>query len=199
MIRRRIRPDRAGGCQLHLPAAERQLLESLPSQLVGVLKALDLDTDEVPANLRRLFPRAYVADEEAEAAFRASTRSELAEAHREALEIVAATARQRVLDPDQMASWMAALNDLRLVLGTALGVTEDVQQMPASAADNEAMIYHYLTLLQSELIDVMESSLPPAVPGADEGVPDDPWGEPLGGLRWDGTPAPRSPFEDEDS
>ena len=31
------------------------------------------------------------------------------------------------------------------------------------------------------------------MPGADDLVPDDHWGEPPGGLRWDGTPQPARP------
>ena len=54
----------------------------------------------------------------------------------------------------------------------------------------EWIAYHYLGGLQSELIDILEGSLPDPVPGADDLVPDDHWGEPPGGLRWDGTPQP---------
>ena len=43
------------------------------------------------------------------------------------------------------------------------------------------------------MIDLLSDALPPPLDGADEDVPDDPWGEPLGGLRWDGTPLPEAP------
>lgn len=193
VIRRRIRPLRRGqGCQLNLPAEERKLLEMLPSELAGVLKGLDLERP-MPDNLRRLFPRAYVRDEEAERAYAESTHADLLASHKEALDLLASTANATSLDADQMAAWMTALNDLRLVLGTVLNVTDEESWDPSSPVDSEVVIYHYLTMLQSELIDVMERWLPDPVPGADEHVPDDPWGEPLGGLRWDGTPQPEWP------
>jgi hypothetical protein len=193
MIRRRIRPLRRGkGCQLNLPAEERQLLKMLPAELAAVLAALDAGSPP-PDNLRRLFPRAYVSDDEAEQSFAASTRPELSERHQEALRTLADTAHSTALDEEQMAGWMTALNDLRLVLGTVLEVTDDESWIPDGPVDSEVVIYHYLTMLQSELIDVMEQLLPEPVPGADDLAPDDPWGEPLGGLRWDGTPQPQWP------
>ena len=63
-----------------------------------------------------------------------------------------------------------------------LGVTEDEAE---SASDNmhqaEWIAYHYLGGLQSELIDILSEELPDPVPGADDQVPDDHWGEPPGG------------------
>ncbi len=198
MRRRRIRPARRGpGCQLNLPPEERQLLESLPDQLAGVLAGLDLEGGEVPESLRRIFPRAYVSDDKAERAFVAATRGELAASHRQALETLRGTAQASVLGPEEMSAWLTALNDLRLVLGTVLDVRDDEDWVPPAPVESEFVIYQYLTLLQAELIEVMEEALPPPMPGADDALPEDPWGDPLGGLRWDGTPQPRSPFGDK--
>ncbi|MGH9297013.1 MAG: DUF2017 family protein [Acidimicrobiales bacterium] len=190
MSRRRIRPAKRGaGCDLKLPAEERRLLETLPTELSSVIAALD-SSAPVPEALRRLFPRAYVSDEEAQQAYAAATHVELAESHRVALETLASTAHETSLTSEQMGEWMSALNDLRLVLGTVLGVSDHDEWLPPGPAESEVVIYHYLTMLQSELIEAMEQSLPEPVPGADDQAPEDPWGEPLGGLRWDGTPEP---------
>jgi len=51
----RIRRTRSGAFELRLPAGERELLRSLPSQLRSVLRSDD------PA-LERLFPPAYADD-----------------------------------------------------------------------------------------------------------------------------------------
>ncbi|MHB8457821.1 MAG: DUF2017 family protein, partial [Acidimicrobiales bacterium] len=118
---------------------------------------------------------------------------ELLDSHQMALTTLAQSAHATKLDEDQMAAWTTALNDLRLVLGSVLGVTDNEAWVPQGAESSEVVIYQYLTLLQSELIDAMERWLPEPVPGADDLVPDDPWGEPLGGLRWDGTPQPEWP------
>ncbi|HET9092623.1 MAG TPA: DUF2017 family protein [Acidimicrobiales bacterium] len=193
MFRRRIRPARSRqGCELHLPPEERRLLASLPSQLQAVLDATE-SSREVPDSLKRLFPPAYVRDDEAQASFREATHSELTASHQAALAVLADSADAARLDEEQMAAWMTALNDLRLVLGTVLQVTDDGVAGDQDPQSSELVIYHYLTMLQSELIDVMERWLPEPVPGADDLVPDDPWGEPLGGLRWDGTPQPTWP------
>lgn len=164
----------------------------LPGELATVLKGLDL-SHELPDSVRRLFPPAYVRDDEAQTAYATATRAELLESHAHALAVLAASAHADSLDEEQMTAWMGALTELRLVLGSVLGVTDDAAWEPEEPEDPEVLIYRYLTVLQAELIDVMEPWLPEPVPGADDLVPEDPWGEPLGGLRWDGTPQPEWP------
>lgn len=192
-MRRRVRPLRKRrGCELHLPAEERRLLEEMPAQLVAGLRSLDLD-QPMPDSVRRLFPVAYSRDDEAQHAFADSTRRELLERHLSSLQMLSEHAQARELGEETMEAWLHALTDLRLVLGTVLGVTDDEAGVPDDAPQQEVVVYQYLTLLQAELIDVMEQWLPEPLPGADEAVPDDPWGEPLGDLRWDGTPRPEWP------
>jgi hypothetical protein len=104
------------------------------------------------------------------------------------------TAKATWLDDEQLVAWLAALNDLRLALGSMLGVTEDELEPPMGDAHRaEWIAYMYLGGLQSEVIDILELTLPDPVRGADDLVPEDHWGEPPGGLRWDGTPMPRDP------
>ncbi|MDA8264137.1 MAG: DUF2017 family protein [Actinomycetota bacterium] len=143
----------------------------------------------VPSALRRLFPPAYTRDDEAELNYVHMARPGLLEHHREALQTLAETANAKKLDPVQLQRWMTALNDVRLVLGTALDVREDMDAF-GGTMPVQMLYYQYLSGLQSELVDFLCSGLPEAVPGADDLIPDDPWGEPLGGLRWDGTPQP---------
>ena len=50
---------------------------------------------------------------------------------------------------------MQSLNDLRLTVGTRLGVTEDWSE--AAAEDPSSALYDWLTWLQSTCIDAMES------------------------------------------
>lgn len=195
MLRRRFRPAASGGCTVRLTGPERELLRTLPEEVEAALEALEQADEEaegeaaVPPSLRRLFPVAYSTDDEAERRYRALTRRQLSEHHRQALETLASSAGASELDEEQMLSWLSALNDLRLVLGTVLGVT-DHDDAPFRLSSRQHVVYAYLSGLEEELIGVVSGGLPPPVPGADDAVPEDPWGEPLGGLRWDGTPLP---------
>jgi len=147
--------------------------------------------DELPDALRRLLPTAYATDPEAERAFVAMTREDLLEHHRDSLETMSRTAKATWLDEEQLVSWLAALNDLRLSLGSMLGATEEEAEPPgAQLHPAEWIAYLYLGGLQSELIDLLEGTLPDPIPGADDLVPEDLWGDPPGDLRWDGTPQP---------
>jgi len=194
-FRRRIRPARGGGYEVRLAGEERELLAALPLQLISLLDDVgDEPPGDLPDALRRLLPPAYTTDPDAERAYVSITRQDLLEHHRGSLETMSTTAKATRLDSEQLAAWLAALNDLRLVLGSMLGVSEDDLEAPAGSQHQaEWIAYHYLGGLQSELIDILMESLPDPVPGADDQVPDDHWGEPPGGLRWDGTPRPESP------
>ncbi|HEX3648937.1 MAG TPA: DUF2017 domain-containing protein [Pseudonocardiaceae bacterium] len=61
------------------------------------------------------------------------------------------------LTPEQADAWLTALNDVRLALGTALDVTED---MPDQLPDDDPRephleVYHWLTWVQESLIQAM--------------------------------------------
>lgn len=188
--RRRIRRNRRGGYDLQLPEIERALLENLPGQLATTLDEVAA-TGTVPDELRRLFPHAYPTNEEAEFGYQAVTRGRLVSHHQEALALLASTAQASHLSDEEADGWLAALNDLRLALGTRLGVTEEPQEVSESDDSYPDWIcYQYLSYLQTEAIDAMAGALPPPRPGADDLLPEDPWGDAPGGLRWDGTPRP---------
>jgi hypothetical protein len=221
--RRRIRPSARGGFEVRLPPEERALLSHLPRQLDELLAtatdpaasgaedaaevarprdrtraaSADAGGPEVPGiqdPLRRLFPPAYLRDEAAEAAYVGLVRSELVTHHRESLALLLRTADATRLTSEELEAWLAALNDLRLVIGSSLGVTEtmpDLDERDPRYA--EWVCYSYLSYLENEVVDALAGVLPPAAPGADDEAPEDPWGEPPGGLRWDGTPLPGEP------
>ncbi|HUZ19947.1 MAG TPA: DUF2017 family protein [Acidimicrobiales bacterium] len=222
--RRRIRPDARGSFEVRLPPEERALLAHLPRQLDELLatatdpaapgaddgaevarprdrtrapRAGGADDPEKPGvqdPLRRLFPPAYLRDEAAEAAYVGIVRAELVAHHRETLALLLRTADATRLTGEELEAWLAALNDLRLVIGSSLGVTETMAELdehdPRYA---EWVCYSYLSYLENEVVDALAGVLPPATPGADDEAPEDPWGEPPGGLRWDGTPLPGGP------
>ena len=158
---------------------ERGLLASLIDQLIdfvepeeprpdadplAALVGID-DTAEKPDDpaLARLFPDAYPDDAEASADFRRFTERSLREAKvanaravRAELVDVTGTATITVSDATSGA-WLGVLNDLRLALGTRIGITEDYSDELADLPDEDPRagvlhIYDWLTFLQETLV-----------------------------------------------
>lgn len=143
-----------------LAPQEMQLLEQMPSQLREVFDAPATDPGAA-----RLFPRAYLdpTEEEAELEYEALVQPDLLRQRLDALTLVTASFDRAItagewheiaLTPDDVAAWLGVLNDLRLVLGTRLGVTEDERQMDDHDPNLAAFaVYDWLTYLQGELIE----------------------------------------------
>jgi hypothetical protein len=144
--RRRVRRTRAGSYQLRLPAEERDLLRALPGHMREMLESDD-------PSLRRLFPPAYVDDPEREADYRSLMRGDLLDRRQAALATVEQTIDATVLDEEQLTGWLAALNDLRLVIGTRLEVSEDMEEPDDDDPSAPAYaLYHYLGWLQEQVV-----------------------------------------------
>jgi len=151
MFRRPIRRTRSGNYQLNLGAPERALLATLAPQLKELL------TDPNQPGLRRLFPPAYGDEQDAEheEEYRRLMQEDLVARHEEALEVLAETANANELNPEQMEAWMRALNQLRLVLGTRLDVTEEDDF--AATEDPERQVYYLLGYLQECVVEALSS------------------------------------------
>jgi hypothetical protein len=142
---------RDGRYRLRLSADERNLLRTLPAQLLAIL-----GTDD-PA-LRRLAPPAYQDDPEREAEYRRLVGDDLLEQRREALRVMADTVDAESLGPEEMAAWLGALNDLRLVLGTRLDVTEELYEEGVSDDDPRApafALFGYLGWLEEQVVEAL--------------------------------------------
>lgn len=187
----RLRRLRNGTYAVHLPPDERALLGVLPQQLLAALELLESDDDLTPDTARRILPIAHPRDAKAEENYIRRHRPSLLARHMESLDLIARTAESNKLSADELDLWLTAINDLRLALGVTLGVTEEqVEPDPDSPDFADWIVYFYLSFLQGEILEVLEDDLPPSTPGAGADLPEDPWGDPLGGLRWDGTPLP---------
>jgi hypothetical protein len=154
--KRRIERARDGSYALRLPAEERELLRQLPDELGTMLEVAPED----PA-LRRLFPHTY-EDEQVEDAYQEVVGDELLSGRRRALQVIAETAHAERLTPDQAQSWLTALNDLRLVLGTRLDVKEEELLSDLRPDDPRApdlALYAYLSWLQEQLVEALSSEL----------------------------------------
>jgi hypothetical protein len=151
----RIRRTRRGRFQLRLPDQERDLLRTLPRQLADLL-----DSDD--PSLVRLRPPAYPEDPEADAEYQRLVGDDLMTARRRALETMERTVDARELDAGELADWMGALNDLRLVLGTRLDVTEETRVEDFPSDDPRAaqfLLYAYLGWLQEQAVEALAQTL----------------------------------------
>jgi len=126
VIRRRVRRGRDGTFELRIPKDERDLLRSVGPQLREVLvrQATAIEAGADPA-VDRLFPEAYPDDDDRQAEFRLLAHDSLLESHLGALAVLEETADADRLDEDQLLAWMRAVNNVRLVLGTRLEVTQE--------------------------------------------------------------------------
>ncbi|HET7312192.1 MAG TPA: DUF2017 domain-containing protein [Mycobacteriales bacterium] len=162
---------------VRLDAAERSVLASLLGAVRSLLAADEdaadadplaafvgmsegpVETPEDPV-LLRLLPDAY-ADAEQSAEFRRLTDSDVRARKNEAIDRVlddVSTAERVDLDLDEgLGMWVQAINDVRLVLGTRLDVTEDwpetLDELPPD--DPRAALYDFygwLSALQERLV-----------------------------------------------
>ena len=149
-LHRRIARRRDGRFDLRLPDAERALLRELPAQL----RSLMFEGD---SSLARLFPPAYPDDPERDAEYHRLMDEDLRARHLAALDVVERTVDASVVDMEELLGWLAALNDLRLVLGTRLDVTEEVHELPEDDPDAGAFaVYSYLGWLQEQVVAALD-------------------------------------------
>ena len=135
----------------------------IPTLLVDLGNQLDEMLDADTPDLRRLFPTAYAGDEEKDAGYQILARSSLTDQRRAAIETVRRTAESEILTEDELTDWMALTNDLRLVLGTRLDVSEDDDGSDLDADTPEANlleIYHLLGAVLHEIVAALSSGLP---------------------------------------
>lgn len=112
---------------------------------------------EDPA-LARLFPDGYSDDEHASADFRRFTEQDLRAQKLGALTSVrdslSGWTGKSSVTSQQAQDWLKAINDLRLVLGTRLEITAEVETN-FEADEPGIHLYNYLTYLQGTLIDAL--------------------------------------------
>ena len=61
------------------------------------------------------------------------------------------------MSSEELESWLGALNDLRLVLGTRLGVTEQTYDEPPR--DPGLALYGWLTWLEGTIVEALAAEL----------------------------------------
>ncbi|MBK5289903.1 MAG: DUF2017 family protein [Acidimicrobiia bacterium] len=161
------------GVVVTLESGEVELLENLVGQVRAVLTGGVPEHGSDPVR-DRLFPRAYVdpTEDRAERDFQSVVHEDLVLAKSAAIEALVAgldggrTKRgttEVTLDREGMEQWLAALNDVRLAFGAALGITEDRDPFEELPDDDPRAgglaVLDWLGYLQSELLDVMMETM----------------------------------------
>jgi len=145
---------RRGLIRMQFDEVEAGILATLLDDLAEVLELLD-PTDPV---YRRLYPAGYRDDAEAAAEFRELTEDSLRESRAVRLgqcrAMLPEGGGQLELDAEDAERWLAVLNDLRLALGTRLGVTEEDEPVidPEDPSAQTRAVYYWLTALQDSLV-----------------------------------------------
>ena len=155
--RRPVVPNGDGTFSLDLREEEQALIAAIAPDLRSLLA--DDPGDEM---LTRLFPTARPDDPDAEAEYREMVRDELVSKRVARLEMVADLAEATVLNQEELAAWMGAVNDIRLVLGTRLEVSEEDEFDDVEGDDPEAVArsaYWFLGWLLEHLVEASASEL----------------------------------------
>jgi Domain of unknown function (DUF2017) len=156
MARSSIERTRSGEYRLRLNDAERALLRMLHAEL-----RMLLDEPSDP-DLQRLFPPAH-EDPEREAEYRGLVGDQLLDGRTRALETVERALEGETLSAEEADAWLRVLNDLRLILGTRLDVTEETMLQELDRDDPKAQelaVYGYLSWLQEQLVAALAADVP---------------------------------------
>ena len=141
------------------PAASTDLFDDLEKMFSESAAA----PPEAPADpvLARLLPDAYTGDPEAAGEFRKYTESSLREAKKYFAQTLVETIPPKggrvKLTADQARDWLRALNDVRLMFGVRLEVTEDFEDQLAALDPKDPRlaafeVYAWLGTLQESLV-----------------------------------------------
>jgi hypothetical protein len=164
-----VKISRAAGdtVRVRMAVPEADTLTSLLTDLINALQPGALDPKD-PV-YRRLYPDGYHESAEAADAFRSLTESSLQEERlgraEQCLAGLASAGRaptglgkgkiDATLDAETGQRWLQVLNDMRLAIGTRIGITEDDASFDFDPADEDSMpraIYAYLTGVQDALV-----------------------------------------------
>jgi Domain of unknown function (DUF2017) len=156
-----VRPFRRRGDELvaRFVDAEASIVGLLLDQLEQLLTA-DPDDSRGDPVLGRLLPAGH-EDPGVATEYRDLTESALRDSKADDLATVRATlpaeGGEVRLDGEQARAWLRTTNDLRLALGTRLGVSADTEapEDPAGEEGSQLTVYYWLTAVQGSLVDAL--------------------------------------------
>ena len=151
-------------------AREAKSAKDDPSAVLDDLEQIfEEETPETPEDpvLARLLPDAYQDDPEAAGEFRKYTESSLREAKKyfaqTLLDTLPPSGGKVKLTGDQARDWLRALNDIRLMFGVRLEVTEDFEDQLAALDPQDPRlaafeVYGWLGAVQESLVRAIARS-----------------------------------------
>ena len=140
-------------------------LDRLLAEAVEAAEAAEAPSIPDDPVLARLLPDAYQDDPEAAGEFRKYTESSLREAKKyfaqTLLDTLPPSGGRVRLTGDQARDWMRALNDVRLMFGVRLEVTEDFEEQLAALAPDDPKVaafevYGWLGAVQESLVRALD-------------------------------------------
>lgn len=147
------------------PGGTADDLDRLLAEAVDAAEAAEAPSIPDDPVLARLLPDAYQDDPEAADEFRKYTESSLREAKKyfaqTLLDTLPPSGGRVRLTGDQARDWMRALNDVRLMFGVRLEVTEDFEEQLAALAPDDPKVaafevYGWLGAVQESLVRALD-------------------------------------------
>jgi Domain of unknown function (DUF2017) len=154
---------------VRLRKTQRELLLELCQQSRVMLETEDPSSDPAVA---RLFPAAYQDDPLRNLEYESSLGDAPRTGKLNALDTMVRTIDAKELSEDQLLSWMSVVNDLRLVLGTRIDVTEEStdEDFPSKSPHRDAWpVYQFLGWLLQEMLSALGEPDAPGLHGSVEG------------------------------
>ncbi len=148
----RVKRTRKGDFLLRLTRNDRDVVRALPAQLRELLSGPTPPGD--PA-MERLFPAAYPDDVSRSQEFDRMVREDLVSERLSAVETMERTLDAERVDEEELLAWLSAINDLRLVLGTRIGVTEEMTFADLRSDDPRTpslALYAFLSVLEEDVV-----------------------------------------------
>jgi len=158
---------------VRLSKGVRGLLVELCQQSRALLEAEDPSSDPAVA---RLFPPAYEDDPLRNLEFETNLGGSPRTGKLEALDTVERTATATALTEDELLAWVGVVNDLRLVLGTRIEITEEATDEDFLEGDprhDTYRAYLFLGYLLQEMLEAMGAPVvdePPDVDAPEDSV-----------------------------
>jgi uncharacterized protein DUF2017 len=141
-----------------LPDGAREALRRLAGQYRELLQDEDPSTDR---GVARLFPPAREDDPLANLEYERVAHDGLLAGRLSNIAVLEQTTEEASLSEDELLAWMGVANDLRLVLGTRLDLTEETTE-ESFAGDPERLetfrIYGFLSAIVGAIVEALPGS-----------------------------------------